>query len=410
MSTFDVSDLHAVYGETLPSNVSVAVNKIQNILADRLSYVKEVKFHANFSPDEDTALALSADFVTKGLLVVASPDMPLTPQDVAWFPAQLNRGRTVFQIPEQKSIELNAPLSTLNASVGIYETRFVDDIGLDHVDRFLVVDSSPDNIVSPLHSQWMVGGVATIGQAYEQLTTRKVAGKTILEHARSQRQQLAEEILGGAASSIYNDEMNGLYSDQEHVYVSNALVKQEGHVLQRVSALGGLVEIQDPSRMFVPADQPVSLSAFKGWDDMSDRHLQRIYNDCSWDDQEAFNTQVLSASTWNKQLTKKATDLYGNSATATKWHMKKAKFSSQGVRDILPASVLMKLTPVKKPSFAPAAARTGNTLSIPIDPSYELFAKVMSTPSLWGNWKPFNDAVLDGNNYIKIPRELIERI
>ena len=33
----------------------------------------------------------------------------------------------------------------------------------------------------------------------------------------------------------------------------------------------------------------------------------------------------------------------------------------------------------------------------------------MSKPSLWGNWKPFNDAVLDGN-YIKIPRELIERI
>ena len=408
MSTFDLSDLHAVYGETLPPALTESVNKVQNIFADRLSFVKQVKFHANFSVDEDTALAMSEPFVTKGLLVVASPDMPLIPDDVAWLPAQMNRCRTVFQIPERKEVELNAPLHALNASVGIYETRFVDDIGVEHADRFLVVDSSPDDVVSALHSQWVLGGVATIGEAYSQLTSRKFDGKSILEHARAQRQQLAEEILG-AASSIYNDEMNGLFSDQEHIYVTNALVKQEGHVLQRVSALGGLVEIQDPSRMFVPADQPVSLEAFKGWEQLSERHLQRIYNDCSWDDQEAFNTQVLSASLWNKQLTKKATDLYGNSATATKWHMRKAKFSSQGVRDILPASMLMKLTPVKKPSFAPAAARAGSTLSIPIDPSYELFSKVMSKPSLWGNWKPFNDAVLDGN-YIKIPRELIERI
>lgn len=408
MSTFDVSDLHAVYGESLPPALTQAVDAVQNIFADRLAFVKQVKFHANFSKDEDTSLALSEPNVFKGLLVVASPDMPLISQDVAWLPSQLNRGRTVFQIPEHKEVELNASLQSLNASVGIFETRFVDEIGVDHADRFLVVDSSPDNIVGPLHSQWMVGGVATLGDAYRQLTTRKVAGKTILEHARAQRQEIAEKVIG-AASSIYNDEMNGLYSDQEHVYVSNALVKQEGHVLQRVSALGGFMEIQDPTRMFVPADQPVSLEAFKGWDNLSERHLQRIYNDCSWDDQEAFNTQVLSSSLWNKQLTKKATDLYGNSATATKWYMKKAKFSSQGVRDILPASMLMKLTPVNKPSFAPAAARAGTTLSIPIDPSYELFAKVMSTPSLWGNWKPFNDAVLDGN-YIKIPRELIERI
>ena len=408
MSTFDVADLHAVYGETLPPTISEAVNKVQNLFENRLPFVKQVKFHANFSHDEDTALALAEDFVVKGLLVVASPDLPLVPRDVAWLPVQLNRGRTVFEIPEQKEVALDAALTALNASVGIYETRFVDDIGLDHVDRFLVVDSSPDEVVSPLHSQWLVGEVATLGQAYKQLTTRKIGGKTILEYARAERKEIAEQVLG-AASSIYNDEMNGLYSDQEHIYVSNALVKQEGHVLQRVSALGGLVEIQDPTRMFVPADQPVSLEAFEGWDNMSDRHLKRIYRDCSWDDPEAFNTQVLSASTWNKQLTKKATDLYGNSATATKWHMKKAKFSSQGVRDILPASMLMKLTPVNKPSFAPSAARAGTSLSIPIDPSYELFAKVMSNPSLWGNWKPFNDAVLDGN-YIKIPRDLIERI
>ena len=170
----------------------------------------------------------------------------------------------------------------------------------------------------------------TLGDAYKAADDSQGGGKTILERVWAQRRQRGEV----GVQSIYNDEMNGLFSDQENIYVTNALVKQEGHVLQRVSALGGLVEIQDPTRMFVPADQPVSLEAFMGWDDLSERHLQRIYHDCSWDDQEAFNTQVLSASLWNKQLTKKATDLYGNSATATKWHMKKAKFSSQGVRDI----------------------------------------------------------------------------
>ena len=86
--------------------------------------------------------------------------------------------------------------------------------------------------------------------------------------------------------------------------------------------------------------------------------------------------------------------------------MKKAKFSSQGVRDMLPADLLLKLTPEEKPSFAPAGARAGDTLSIPIDPSYSVFKKLMSNPNAWGQWKPFNEAVLDGS-YLKVPRSII---
>ena len=74
---------------------------------------------------------------------------------------------------------LDAALTALNASVGIYETRFVDDIGLDHVDRFLVVDSSPDEVVSlsTPNGSW---AMAALGRAYKQLTTRKIGGKLFL--------------------------------------------------------------------------------------------------------------------------------------------------------------------------------------------------------------------------------------
>lgn len=408
MPIFDISNLQTVYGETLPRSVSNAVNQIQNIFSDRLSYLKQVKFHANFSLDEDTALAMSEGFVTKGLLVVADPSLPLVPEDVAWLPSQMYRGRTVFEIPEGQNVDLSVSLASLNSSVGVYETRYVDEIGIDNTDRFLVVDSAADDVVRPMHEQWLLGDVATLGKAYKQLTSNKVNGMSILEHSRVQRQKLAESILG-SASSIYNDEMNALFSNQEHIFVANALVKQEGHVLQRMSALGGLMEIQDPATQFVAADQPTSLEGFQGWENMSDPHLRRIFQDCSWDGDEAFNTQILAKSKWDRQQIKRVLDMYGSSASATAWHMKKAKFSSQGIRDILPAEMLMKLTPVERPSFAPSASRAGDTLSIPIDPSYGLFQKVMSQPDQWGAWKPFNDAVLDGN-YLKIPRDLIERI
>lgn len=404
MPAFDESDLHAVYGERIPSSVITAMNSVKNVLSDRLDKIERVKFHANFSVDEDTAIALNAPLITKGVLVVAAHDMPLKQEDMAWLPAQMYRGRTVFEIPSDKSVDLSAPLKTLNASIGTYETRYVDDIGIDHNDRFLVVDHAPDAQIRPLQEQWLVSGV-TIGEAYDQLTNMSMGGKTLVEHGRSQRTELAKEIIG-TATAIYNDEMHGLYSDQQHVYVANGLVKQEGHVLQRVSALGGFVEIQNPQKRFVPADHPVSLAGFEGWSNMSQRHLRRIYNDCSWDEKEAFNTQVLAAPQWNADQRKKAIDLYGNSANSTPWHMKKAKFSSQGVRDMLPADLLLKLTPEEVPSFAPAGARAGDTLSIPIDPSYSIFKKLMSNPSAWGQWKPFNDAVLDGS-YLKVPRSII---
>ena len=405
MATFDESDLRVVYGEHVPTSITQAVNHVKNILADRLGFIERVKFHANFSVDDDTALALGQPLVTKGVLVVASKDLPLKPEDAAWLPAQLHRGRTVFEIPPNASVDLSAPLVTLNASVGTYETRYVDDIGIDHHDRFLVVDHAPDSALRPLQEQWLLSG-ATLGDAYSQLTTQTMAGKTFLEHARAERVTIAQNIMG-AATSIYNDEMHGLFSDQQHVYVANGLVKQEGHVLQRVSALGGFMEIQNPQHRFVPADHPVSLTGFEGWEHMSDRHLQRIYKDCSWDEKEAFNTQVLAVPQWSADQRKKAIDLYGNSATSTPWYMKKAKFSSQGVRDILPADLLLKLTPKKTPSFAPASARAGDTLSIPIDPAYSLFQKLMSKPSAWGQWKPFNEAVLDGS-YLKVPRSIID--
>ena len=55
MATFDESDLRVVYGEHVPTSITQAVNHVKNILADRLGFIERVKFHANFSVDDDTA-------------------------------------------------------------------------------------------------------------------------------------------------------------------------------------------------------------------------------------------------------------------------------------------------------------------------------------------------------------------
>lgn len=400
----NVGDLHAVYGSKLPASIEKAVAHVTGVLEGR--DVREVRFHANFSFDEDASL-LYGSAVTKGLVVVAPPTLQLKPEDVAWLPSQLLRGRSVFEIPEGAPAELSARLPTLNASVGVYETRFVDDIGVNHTDTFLVVDATANDVVQAMHDRWLTTGM-TLGAAYEELTTATVQQRKIAQVAREARATIAREVLG-EAGEIYTDTMHNIYSDKDSLYVANGVVKHEGNVLQRVSSLGGFMEIQDPTRTFVPADSPQTLSAFQGWDQLSEAHLRRIFQDCSWDDAEAFNTQVLSAPMWNAAQRKNALDLYCNATTATPWHMRRAKFSSQGIRDLLPAETLLKLTPTSAPAFAPPGARAGATVSIPIDPAYALFQRVMAQPASWGAWKPFNAQVLDGE-YLRVPREIIESL
>lgn len=407
MPVFDASDLTAVYGETLPPAIEEAKAHVVSVLSNRAG-VHEVTFHANFSIDEDASL-LAGSQITKGLLVKADPSLTLVAADAAWLPAQMHRGRTVYAIPENASVNVSdSQPQSLNASVGIFETRYVDDIGVDHKDTFLVVDAAPNSIVAPMHEQWLTSGVTTLGDVYKQLTKSVVEGLSVADHARELRNRVATSLLG-ESDAIYNDVMHNIYSDTSALFVANGLVKHEGNVLQRVSALGGFTEIQSPTRLFVPADTPVSISTFESWDALSKPHLRRIFEDCSWNGKEMFNTQVLSGTLWNAEQRKRAIEVYGSFTATQPWHMRTACFSSQGIRDVLSPSMLLKLTPAQAPTFAPAGARAGDTLSIPIDPSYEVFARVMSNPDSWGAWKPFNDAVLDGE-YLRVPRSLIERI
>ena len=203
--------------------------------------VREVRFHANFSFDEDASL-LYGSAVTKGLVVVAPPTLQLKPEDVAWLPSQLLRGRSVFEIPEGAPAELSARLPTLNASVGVYETRFVDDIGVNHTDTFLVVDATANDVVQAMHDRWLTTGMTLRGlrgaDHGDGAAARRAGGGEALAIAR--------EVLG-EAGEIYTDTMHNIYSDKDSLYVANGVVKHEGNVLQRVSSLGGFMEIQDPT-------------------------------------------------------------------------------------------------------------------------------------------------------------------
>lgn len=444
----DVSPLNTIYGNNIPADLSDALKSLETLLTKQKQYVNEVVILPNASVDKERTLHLQKtlsdkiEFVLQGVVVTVKPEYKLSYEDAIWFHPEMGKGRSIFKLTSslsQKDLdkvkeihhlsgqydkENCGVLSPFNCDIGEYTETTVDDMGMVSTSKHLIVNVSQEALTYPLWSQYLMAG-ETCGKVYENWSSMDMGnGKNLIETSINIRNKIAAKILNCSASeanklSIYSDEVNGLYSDGHSVYFANHAIKipkkENARVLVHVSALAGY-EIYNikADDLFVPSNLGLSGKTFD-WDSMKLSQRKRIFNDCSWEGKEGFNTYVLSSPSMTSE-NKENFELRYNLTNSCKFRMCRAKFSSQPIRDFIDVNSLASLTPKKDHLDGIDTEREfdyGEEIRIPLSLNYEPLKKLINNFEKLSEecpgFKLFNEKIVE-NGYIKIPREIINKL
>ena len=444
----DVSPLNAIYGNNIPVDLSEAIKTLETLLTKQKQYVKEVVLLPNASVDKERALHLQKTlsqeikYVLQGVLVTVKPEYKLSYEDAIWFHPEMAKGRSVYKLTDSitqsdldKIKEIHhldgkydkdncGSLSPFNCDVGEYSQTSVDDMGMVSTTKHLIVNVSQEALTYPLWSQYLMSG-ESCGKVYSNWNSMDMGnGKNLVETSLNIRNKIASVVMNctkskATSSCVYTDEINGLYSDGHSVYFANHAIKtpkgDNARILVHVSALAGyeIYNIKSDD-LFVPSNLGLSEKIFD-WDNMKLNQRKRIFNDCSWEGDEGFNTYVLSAPSMSSR-DKENFELKYNLTNSSKFRMCRAKFSSQPVRDIIDIGQLARLTPREDHLEGIETQRpmnVGKEIRIPLSLSYEPLKKLVDNFEKISlehpEFKLFNEKIVE-NGYIKIPREIINKL
>ena len=439
--------LNSIYGDDIPSDLQEALLVLEERLKQQQQYVKSVTLLPNCSIDYERTIHLQktlseeVKYVLQGLLVTVTPDYKLSYADAIWFHPEMGKGRSVYQlnadisrdnlkaikeihhIDGQYDKENPGSISPFHCDVGEYNEVKVDDMGLETEQKHLIVNASFEALTYPLWTQYLMTG-ETVGKVYENWTSMDMGnGKSITATSVFVRNHIAQHVLNTTVHAVtealvYSDEVNALYSDGHSVYIANHALKtpkDDARVLVHQSALSGyeLYSVKT-DELFIPSNMGLSSKNFN-WDDMSAAQRQRIFRDCMWEGNDAYNTYVLKPAGLLASK-KKAFESKYSLFSSSKLRMKVAKFSSQPVRDFMEIGKLLKLTPLSSHMdgvISSAALETGNDISLKMSLKYKPFEQLLTNfeeiTKEFPEFKLFNESLVDGN-HIKIPREIINKL
>ena len=164
--------------------------------------------------------------------------------------------------------------------------------------------------------------------------------------------------------------------------------------------------------MFVPSNVGIATNTFE-WNNMSTGQRGRIFKDCIWEGQEAFNTYVLRPPGLVSQA-KKALERHYSLHDCNKFVMSKAKFSSQPTRDFMDINELEKLTPTAEHVKGfDVKGRSGASLEVKMSLEYAPFEKLIKNFEKLSkecpDFKLFNEKLVK-DGYIKVPREILNKL
>lgn len=443
-SMLNVSPLNSIYGnDDIPADLQEALKSLEEHFEKQKKYVKEVSILPNCSIDYDRTIhlqkTLSKDikYVLQGVLVTLSPEYRLGYEDAMWFHPEMAKGRSVYKLKSKVTkedlnkvreihhtdgkYEKNSPImmSPFHCDIGHYTSTTVDEMGLSSTNNRLIVNVSLEALTYPLWRQYLMTG-ELVGKVYENWTSMDMGnGKSIMDTSAHVRNEIAACIMNETIHDtmnlqVYRDQVNALYSDGTDVYFANHALKtpkdaENVRVLLHNSALSGYEMYNTKTEeLFVPSNIGLSSKTFN-WDDMNENQRQRIFEDCIWEGNEGFNTYVLKPPALMASK-KKCFEQKYNLFNGDKLRMKCAKFSSQPVRDFIDISRLLKLTPLSAPD---TSMRYGNNVELKMSLNYQPFAKLMEKVEQISVENPefqlFNKELVN-NGYIKIPRNIIEKL
>jgi hypothetical protein len=310
-----------------------------------------------------------------------------------------------------------ALMSPFNCDVGEYTATTIDDMGITSSEKMLVVNVSLESLTYPLWVQYLTTN-ETVANVYKNWTSMDMGdGKTLTDTCVNARNAIASTILGESVEPCYRDEVNALYTDGTSIYFGNHAVKtpkEEGaKVLLHSSALAGYeTYLTNTSELFIPSNVGIATNTFE-WNDMSMGQRGRIFKDCIWEGQEAFNTYVLRPPGLVSQA-KKALERHYSLHDCNKLVMSKAKFSSQPTRDFMDINELEKLTPTAEHVKGfDVKGRSGASLEVKMSLEYAPFEKLIKNFEKLSkecpDFKLFNEKIVK-DGYIKIPREILNKL
>lgn len=443
----NLTQINAIHPNGLPDDLDKALQFLEKRLSEQKEHVKSVTVLSNCSIDYDRTLHLKntfsneIEYVLQGLVVQLDENYKLGYKDAVWFHPELAKGRSIIQLDEplnasdissiaeinqDQHIDIDNPLyiGPFQNSIGEYNNISIDDMGLTSVKNHLVINTSMDALSYPLWSKYMISS-ESIGTVYSNWTSMDMGqGKSISDMAVTLRSMSAAKLLNKSLTEIkhneiYRDEFNAMYSDGTTIYFANHAIKtpktEDAHVLIELSALSGFELFRCGSEeLFVPSNLGVSDNVFN-WNDMSTQQRQRIFHDCSWDGEEGFNTYVLRQVNMDKTQRKYVEQMH-HLFNPSRMTMKKAKFSSQPVRDFMAPSKLLKLTPQShhmENIQNMGHVRSGGHIEIPIQMSYDTFSYLVQNfeqiQEKHPDFQLFNPTIIN-NGYIQIPRDVMDTL
>lgn len=384
----------------LDESTSAALATVLARLEEQASFVQSVSILANFSLDSDTALYFDAPVITQGLVVCVTPDYKLSEQDMSWFHPTIGRGRSLFSLDTsvtKQSLQKIA-LAVPSSSVGTFSITRPDEFGSEDVRHHLIVDSAPQ--LKHLYLSWLAQGITAGEVATQWKRTQFGNSKSVSTHSSNYRASIVSEM---TADCSHTDTVNDVLTDNVNVYFTNNCVKQTSEMLMKVSALGGyrLYTAEETKVRFYPASLG-TVNSFYKWDDMNSQNVTRISSCCSWDDDLAFNTQVMRPPSLRTTAIRSMEEEYSLSPQDN-LVMRLAHFTgSLAIVDKMNPTDVFQLTP-----------SMDSRISAPIDANHPVFAQLVenlvSIQEKFPSFQLINPKYVSGNR-LQLPRDIYQQI
>lgn len=405
----------------LDATTQQALDSVLQTLEKQADHVVSVDVLSNFSLDQEAALVHNVPFVTQGIVVCLDKGYRMGPEDISWFHPSIGAGRSVFELKtsiakrdlnkieelQESRVETGAHLSAHNCSVGEYASAHPDEFGCEHIKKHLVVDTSSDALLAPLHASWLAEHL-TAGDIDKRWKRTKFGDTVSVTNQTSKMRKTIARKISKKATLTHEDTFNNVLSDTKHVYFLNGAIKTSNtdkDILVKTSALGGysMYTALKKEQTFYPASMG-SANSFYSWEKMSPANCARIENTCIWNG--TFNTQIMRPPSVR---TPREVETSYHMLLKHKMNMRIARFSNtSAIHDRLKPSDILGLTPTEE-----QLSSAHNYLTAPITLDHPttraLMERVEEITQAFPTFHIFNPEIVE-NSRLKVPREVFKHL
>jgi len=351
----------------IPESLSTGVDLFKKL--SQKTGVRSVKLLSNFGKDLELSLHFGYD-IYKGLIVEVSNDYKLSDSDRVWFHPELTKCRQLYTGTEKFRDKVGA----FNSCAGTYSTYSVDELGGQTTHEFTILDTSNMETSKAFLDQ-QISQNAAMKQVYSSYKLDRFEGVSLSQLSKMN------------SDAKYATEYVSLFKDASSYHFYNHAVRKGQHLLLQSPLMGyALVQTADHT-----ASDNLT-SEFMDINKLAPKHIQRIYEDCSWEGDSVVNTGVLRKG-----------EMYETKEES--FRMVNGYFSGNNIQDKLDLSTLLKITPKKEnlPAGVEADSFTQRNV-IPFEANEEMVGKLLKQ-----HWKKLIASKYISGSKLILPRELVEQ-